>query len=183
MERNPNVIAILGLAAVIAAYVIPMDPVPRCLLWIVGLVAGFIGLFRPGRVWGILAVAAGFLPMCALLLWVGVNYDQLAADGYFGEAPAQVESVEVADVAAEEVAPAPEPVRQWIEIKSPRGGYVKVYIGMSTDEVKALIGRPSKVRATDCIVYLEESWEYDMGGFHWMTLSFHDGKLSRINQY
>lgn len=181
MERRPNVIGILGLAAIIAAYVLHMEPVSCGIMWTMGMIAGFIGLFRPGRLWGALAVFVGLVPMVIVFVWFGYNYEQLVADGYFGEV--QTEVVAQGNDTEAALAEPDEPARQWIEIPSPRGGYVEVYIGMSGDEVKKLIGRPKKVKADTFGKVLQEEWRYDLPGYSWMTMDFENGVLTSISQY
>ena len=73
--------------------------------------------------------------------------------------------------------------KDMIEIKSPRGGYVNVYIGMPKDEVKAVLGRPDKVDVNTFLGAVSETWQYDMPNYSRMTIEFRDGKLEIINQY
>lgn len=198
MESRPNVIGIIGLAAVVASLVLDVSDVARALLWVLGLVAGIIGLFRAGRIWGVLALFVGLLPVWASFIWFVANFEQLAADGYLQGAPFHIEATaesesesegEVQEIGLAQTAPSAkpakvvEPERQWIEIKSPRGGYVKVYIGMPSEEVKALIGKPKAVRADGFAGRLRETWRYDLPGYSSMTMEFSNGELSSFNQY
>ena len=118
--------------------------------------------------------------MFVAFAWLVENYDQLVADGYFGEVTteevAQSESVD--DATAEPV----EPAKHWIEIKSPRGGYVEVYIGMPSEEVKKLLGRPKSVTVNTYGDEVHEDWRYDLSGYSWITNDFRDGKLRSVHQ-
>lgn len=181
LSQRPNFIGVIGLVAVVVAYVPQLDFFTSGWLWVIGILAGVIGIFRPRRLWGILAICGGILPMFVVYVWVGYNLEQLKADGYFGEVPTKaiVQSEEVDATYSEPV----EPAKHWIEIKSPRGGYVEIYIGMPSEEVKNLLGRPKSVDVNTFAGDVREEWRYDLPGYSWMTIDFENGKLERINQY
>ena len=178
--RRPNFMGVLGLVAVVVGYAPQFDLITSVCLWMIGMIAGFISVFQPGRWWGILAVIGGSFPMFVTFAWLVENYDQLVADGYFGEVTTEVvaQSESVDDATAEPV----EPAKHWIEIKSPRGGYVEVYIGMPSEEVKKLLGRPKSVTVNTYGDEVHEDWRYDLSGYSWITIDFRDGKLRSVHQ-
>lgn len=173
-----NVVGLFGFLSGIVAYIfIFIIPMFAMLFWLGGHILSLIGLFRPKRACAVLGYILSMIPLVMISFFgmVNMSLSSLHNDSVFDQEPS-FEALEPDSTVESES-------KDMIEIKSPRGGYVNVYIGMPKDEVKAVLGRPDKVDVNTFLGAVSETWQYDMPNYSRMTIEFRDGKLEIINQY
>lgn len=182
-EPRPfNVIGLLGFMSGVFAYVLLfVTPILTVFFWMIGHIFSFIGLFRPRRVWAVFGYILSMIPLLVIpfILMNVLQMNRLSSqDGFMNDSELVVDA---SDVYVEEES---SENKEFIEIRSPRGGYANVYIGMPKEEVKSVLGRPKKVKAHNGYGnVLYETWEYDLPNYSWMTIEIKDGKLTSFNQY